>query len=165
MAVTGDRIEVLFRAGEAWMGEAVRGTAAREFDYRVQGWDAIKTVELVRDNLPLRVELPDYTMPLSAAPQRLRLRFEWGWGPMKGYQVFDWQGSLKVEDGRLLQGRLGWSVDELPTWIVAHRALPESLYLMQGRFADTAAEPAHYYLRVTQQNGQLAWSSPIWFED
>ena len=269
MAVTGDRIEVLFRAGEAWMGEAVRGTATREFDYRVQGWDAIKTVELVRDNLPLRVELPDYTMPVSAAPQRFRLRFEWGWGPMKGYQVFDWQGHLQVEDGQLLQvvpcfssdpfdevrrkrllelsdigcswqshtsrgavfttrngstaqsandalcievegtletqieldfdcrtssslmatmtdwhltgklgaskrrmsigqllqGRLGWSVDELPTWIVAHRALPELLYSMQGRFADTAAGPAHYYLRVTQENGQLGWSSPIWFED
>ena len=21
-----------------------------------------------------------------------------------------------------------------------------------------------YYLRVTQENGQMAWSSPIWFE-
>ncbi|MDE2813678.1 MAG: hypothetical protein OXM01_11670, partial [Gemmatimonadota bacterium] len=198
-----------------------------------------------------------------------RLRFEWGWGPMKGYQVYDWQGRLQVGGGRflqvvpcfssdpfdevrrkrvlewdekrcawqshtsrgsvfttrngstaprandalcvevegtqetrielefdcrtsksllatatdwsltgklggsrasfsigeLLQGRQGWRVDGLPTWIVAHRALPESLYALQGHFTDRGEMPAYYYLRVTQENGQLAWSSPIWFEE
>ena len=67
--------------------------------------------------------------------------------------------------GELLQGRQGWRVDELPTWIVAHRALPEALCTLHGRFSDAATDPAYYYLRVTQENGQLAWSSPIWFED
>ena len=56
-------------------------------------------------------------------------------------------------------------MDGLPTWIVAHRALPEELYALEGRFVDAVLEPAYYYLRVTQENGQLAWSSPIWFED
>ena len=43
---------------------------------------------------------PDYG---GAAPgaQRYRMGFEWGWGPMKGYQVFDWQGRLRVEEGRI----------------------------------------------------------------
>jgi hypothetical protein len=27
------------------------------------------------------------------------------------------------------------------------------------------AEPAHWYVRVTQRDNQVAWSSPIWFED
>ena len=67
--------------------------------------------------------------------------------------------------GELLQGRQGWRVDNYSTWIVAHRALPEALYSLEGRFVDQAAGPAYYYLRVTQENGQLAWSSPIWFED
>jgi len=32
-------------------------------------------------------------------------------------------------------------------------------------FADTTAEPsATYYIRVEQEDGQLGWSSPIWFE-
>ncbi|MEE3258333.1 MAG: DUF3604 domain-containing protein, partial [Candidatus Latescibacterota bacterium] len=80
-AVTGDRIEVLFRADDAWMGEVVRGSAERGLDYRVRGWDAVKSVELVRDNVPVQSAMPDYGAPPSAGPQRYRLRFEWGWGP------------------------------------------------------------------------------------
>ena len=102
-AVTGDRIEVCFRAGEAWMGEVVSGPAERRLDYRVEGWDALKSVEVVRDNLPVHIEVPDYSTPRTGQPQPYRLRFEWGWGPMKGYQVYDWQGRLQVEGGRLLQ--------------------------------------------------------------
>ena len=239
-AVTGDRIEVRFGAGEAWMGEVVSGPAERWLDYRVEGWDALKSVEVVRDNLPLHIEVPDYDTPRAEQPQPYRLRFEWGWGPMKGYQVYDWQGRLQVEGGRLLQvvpcfssdpfdevrrkrilecderrcawqshtsrgavfttrngstaprandalcvevegteetraelefdcrtsksllamatdwsltgqlggsrasfsigellqGRQGWRVDGLPTWIVAHRALPEALYALKGHFID-----------------------------
>ena len=56
-------------------------------------------------------------------------------------------------------------MDGYSTCIVAHRALPEALFALEGRFEDEAEEPAYYYLRVTQENGQLAWSSPIWFED
>ncbi|MYF92004.1 MAG: DUF3604 domain-containing protein, partial [Gemmatimonadetes bacterium] len=268
-AVTGDRIEVSFRAGEAWMGEVVSGPAERRLDYRVEGWDALKSVEVVRDNFPVHIEVPDYSAPRTGQPQPYRLRFEWGWGPMKGYQVYDWQGRLQVEGGRLLQvvpcfssdpfdevrrkrvlewderrcawqshtsrgsvfttrngstaprandalcvevegteetrvelefdcrtsksllatatdwsltgklggsrasfsigellqGRQGWRVDGLPTWIVAHRALPAELYALQGHFIDRSEMPAYYYLRVTQENGQLAWSSPIWFEE
>ena len=50
----------------------------------------------------------------------------------------------------------------LGSW--AHRALPKSLYALKGYFIDQGEMPAYYYLRVTQENGQLAWSSPIWFE-
>jgi len=268
IAVTGDRIEVLFRAGDAWMGEILSGSTERGLDYAVRGWDAIKSIELVRDNMPVQVAMPE---PGSASSglQRYRLRFEWGWGPMKGYQVYDWQGRLDVTGGRLvevvpcfssdpfdevrrkrvveedetkcvwlshtsrgsvfttrngstaprsndalcvevegtedtrleldfacststsllatvsdwsltgktggskrsfsigelLQGRQGWGVDDFSTWIVAHRALPEALYALEGRFVDLGVERAHYYLRITQENGQLVWSSPIWFED
>jgi hypothetical protein len=28
--------------------------------------------------------------------------------------------------------------------------------------ADTKSGEAYYYVRVQQQNGQIAWSSPIW---
>ena len=267
IAVTGDRIEVELRAGDAWMGAAVSGAGERRLDYDVRGWDAIKSVELVRDNVPVQLVRPDYG---AAAPgaQRYRMRFEWGWGPMKGYQVFDWQGRLRVEEGRitavvscfssdpfdearrkrvlerdetgcawqshtsrgavfttrngataprandalclevegtddtrlalefecrtsksllatasdwqltgklggskrdfsigeLLRGRQGWRVDGLPTSIVAHRAMPEAHYALAGRFVEPAVGPAFYYLRATQDNGQLAWSSPVWFE-
>lgn len=46
-----------------------------------------------------------------------------------------------------------------------HRAVPESGYSVQTTFSD---EPPpgrnHYYLRVSQTNGQMAWTSPIWVE-
>ena len=67
--------------------------------------------------------------------------------------------------GELLKGRQGWRVDGLPTWIVAHRALPQALYSLEGHFIDRSGTPSCCYLRVTQENGQMAWSSPIWFED
>ena len=251
------------------MGEVVSGSAERRLDYRVEGWDTLRSVEVVRDNIPVHLQTADYGAPLSTGPQPYRLRFEWGWGPMKGYQVYDWQGRLRVEGGRLsravpcfgsdpfdevrrkrvfqrneagcaweshtsrgavfttrngstaqsandalcvevegteetrihldfdcrtgksllatatdftltgklgssrasftigelLQGRQGWRVDGLPTWIVAHRALPRSLFALEGHYIDKGETPSCSYLRVTQDNGQMAWSSPVWFED
>jgi hypothetical protein len=53
--------------------------------------------------------------------------------------------------------------------VVAHRAVPESLYTMRGSHSldgidalNANGEDSFYYLRVTQENGQMAWSSPIW---
>jgi len=44
-----------------------------------------------------------------------------------------------------------------------HRAAPAPAYEVSHRFNDTPSPGTHYYyLRVTQLNGQMAWSSPIW---
>ena len=43
------------------MGEVVSGPAERRLDYRVEGWDALKSVEVVRDNLPVHIKVPDYS--------------------------------------------------------------------------------------------------------
>lgn len=47
-----------------------------------------------------------------------------------------------------------------------HRATPQSAF--EGRFAFDHARTGHerdwYYVRVRQQNGHYAWSSPIWIE-
>ena len=71
---------------------------------------------------------------------------------------------LTVTVGDLLRGRQGHRLDDFPTWVVAHRAVPESLYALTGTYALDAGvgEDSFYYLRVTQENGQMAWSSPIW---
>ena len=51
--------------------------------------------------------------------------------------------------------------------MVAHRAVPESLYALTGTYALDAGvgEDSFYYLRVTQENGQMAWSCPIWVSE
>ena len=282
MACTGDRVEVEFHCGASPMGSVVSTTDAREITYSVRGWDFIKQIELVRDNVPVHVWVPDHlasagshavdlnsgTPSSGSDDRRYRLRFEWGWGPMKGYQVYDWEGELEVSGGRieqlvpcftsdpfdeerrkvanllgetacswkshtsrggvfttrngstansandaicleivgdertrvtlrvrceshksllatgsdwsisatrgereltvtvgdLLRGRQGHRLDDFPTWVVAHRAVPESLYALTGTYALDAGvgEDSFYYLRVTQENGQMAWSSPIW---
>ena len=47
---------------------------------------------------------------------------------------------------------------------VVYTAMPEAHYALAGRFVEPAVGPVFYYLRATQDNGQLAWSSPVWFE-
>jgi len=266
IAVTGDRIGVTFNVGEAPMGSAVQECGATELSYTVQGWDFIKQVELLRDNVPVQMQTPDYITAERSGEQLYRLRLEWGWGPMKGYQVYDWQGRLQIEDGRLqqvvpcftsdpfdeqrrkrvqtedasgctweshtsrggiftsrngatapsandalcvevngsektrltiafdctthksllatgpdlmisphlghvertfsiaqlLEGRQGFKVEGMPTWVLAHRAVPPHRYTMTGGYHHPAGEAACYYLRVTQENGQMAWASPLW---
>lgn len=46
-----------------------------------------------------------------------------------------------------------------------HRALPEEAYRISCSFTDNVkdSESHSYRVRVLQKNGQLAWSSPIWF--
>ena len=268
-AVTGDRVRVELRAGDAWMGESIKVGEAEELSFAVEGWDFIKQVELVRDNVPVWVQAPDYAAARSNEGI-YRLRIEWGWGPMKGAEIFDWEGDLQLEDGRiqhlvpgfcsdpfdedrrkrvveqsdtgcrwqshtsrggvfttgnsrsscwandalclevrgdestriqlrmgcqstesvgeasgagkkagesetkectctigeLLDGSRGFKVGKPAGGVKIHRAVPRALYTMSGGYwlQGSDADPAYYYLRATQENGQMAWSSPIWFE-
>lgn len=268
LAVTGDRIAVDFAAGDAPMGSIVEKGGDQELSYRVQGWDFIKQVEVVRDNMPVQVATPDYAAARPSGEQCYRLRLEWGWGPMKGYQVFDWQGRVRIDGGsleqvvpcftsdpfdehrrkrvlardqsscswqshtsrggmftsrngipaasandalcleirgtektqltlsfdcethtsmlatmpdwtisprrgelertfsigELLNGRQGFKMEGAPTSVLVHRAVPPHLYTMQGSYGHRAGAGSCYYLRVTQENGQMAWASPVWLD-
>jgi len=49
--------------------------------------------------------------------------------------------------------------------LLVHRLVPESMYAASFAFDDDAAgEGDVYYARVTQANGHMAWSSPIWVQ-
>ena len=272
VAVTGDRIEVQLLCGAAPMGSVV-SDGSGDLGFTVRGWDFLKLVELVRDGVPAAVRVPDYEAAQRLDPARAdeglyRLRLEYGWGPMKGYEVFDWEGELRVEDGRLQQvvpcftsdpfdelrrkrvdewtdtevrwhshtsrggvlttrngtpscsandalcleifgdagtrvhlqlrngtrtsllatqpdwsltpqmgrkeisftlgellaGRRGFAMEDNPCSVVFHRAVPEALFTLHGAYAPRPGTSACYYLRVTQENGQMAWSSPIWID-
>jgi hypothetical protein len=47
-----------------------------------------------------------------------------------------------------------------------HTAIPEAGYRVQVDWEDENAPPGRnwYYLRVSELNGQMAWSSPIWVD-
>ena len=268
LAVTGDRIGIDFRAGEAPMGSVVAAAQVDELSFAVEAWDFVKLVELVRDNVPVQVWTSDYSTAPQDGEDIYRLRIEWGWGPMKGFQLFDWQGRVEVENGvleqavpcfssdpfdehrrkrieargerscswrshtsrggmltsrngnisnrandalclqvrgtaatrivldmdcqthtslvatgpdwslssrlgrleaeftvgELLEGRRGLRLEEVPTSVVVHRAIPQGQYTVEGAYTENLKEPACYYLRATQENGQMAWASPIWIE-
>ena len=48
-----------------------------------------------------------------------------------------------------------------------HRAIPEAGYVAEHVFADCPLTPGrnNFYVRASQLNGQLAWSSPIWVDN
>jgi len=46
--------------------------------------------------------------------------------------------------------------------ILIHRLVFPASFVKQFNFVDEDTEPAYYYIRVRQSNGQMAWSSPIW---
>ena len=71
---------------------------------------------------------------------------------------------VEVSLGELLAGRRGFSMDGSPNSVVLHRAVPETLYTIHGAHTPRPGEAACYYLRVTQENGQMAWASPIWID-
>ncbi len=268
IAATGDRIDVDLNAGDFGMGSVVAGGSAQDLRFEVVGWDFIKLVELVRNNVPVFGQTPDYASAAVGGEQTYRLRLEWGWGPMKGFMIFDWEGALAVEDGEiqavmpcfssdpfdehrrkrileqdasrcrwqsctsrggmfasrntfsahsandalclevrgseatrieidlhcqtrqslfatsvdwstannfsdqkrtftigeLLDGSQGFRMEKVPASVKMHRAVPEAFYTMSREYRRPDNDDGFYYLRVTQENGQMAWSSPIWFE-
>lgn len=268
IAVTGDRITVDLRAGEHPIGSDIDRSEAKELSFDVIGWDIISHAELIENGRPVYFATPDYSADDGKNLQLYRLRIEFGWGPMKGYEVFDWEGLLGVRDGeitqvqacfhadpfdeirkkritergkdscrwqshtsrgglfttrssstpcsptdaitleisgtnqtridlevtcgtrkslfatltdfklsnavdtqkasctmgQLLTGGSGLMFNQLGTFVKMHRAVPPALYRVSRTYPlpDKTNRPSYYYLRVTQENGQMAWSSPIW---
>ena len=267
-AVTGDRIAVDFSADGAPMGSTVSVNGGVNLSFSVEGWDTLRHVELIRNNLPVMQACPDFSVPAPTGVQTYRFRIEWGWGPMKGYQIYDWTGSITIDHGKLthvvpcfrsdpfdehrrkeITGQddqhcawqshtsrggiitsrnsalacgptdaiaieihgtqdttieieldcstrqsivstpVDWSVnnatdskhlsttlgqllqggqhldftDKMLTWAHVHRAVPSQLYRLSGSLRHASAQgAAFYYVRATQDNGHMAWSSPIW---
>jgi len=53
----------------------------------------------------------------------------------------------------------GWHYEA----VLVHRAVPQAQYTIEVALEDEPArETDYYYLRAAQENGQWAWSSPIW---
>jgi hypothetical protein len=81
---------------------------------------------------------------------------DWALSPRLG------QGAWSIGLDELLEGRRGCRLEEIPTSVVVHRAVPEHGFALEGEWEGD--RPACYYLRVIQENGQMAWASPVWLE-
>ncbi len=83
--------------------------------------------------------------------------------------------ALKEEAMRMISQQFNLSPEDIENpdvywhhaWKVkVHRAIPQEAYHVKIRFKDKSLRDGrnYYYLRVTQANGQMAWSSPIWID-
>lgn len=104
IAVTGDRIAATFQANGQPIGSLLTTGQKIDLTFLVVGWDVIRCVELLCNSVPVAYFRPDYgRYQTPHREQAYRFRIEWGWGPMKGYQIYDWTGSLLIKDGQLTQ--------------------------------------------------------------
>ncbi len=107
--VSGDRIALDWSLDGAPMGAEVDAPFGqrRTFRCRVRGWDAIDSIDLVRQGRVWRRWTPG-VHPLvdtndSKSTQRYMVRWRWGWGPMSSKEAFHWNGRLQVASGSVIQ--------------------------------------------------------------
>lgn len=120
-AVTGDRIAVEFTCNGAPMGSILGSSRRRRIEARVQGWDAIDRIELLRNGRVIATHAHQGTWqtPPAGRRSRFRLRIETGWGPRPGELPFgshSWDGEAGLADGRFL----GWA----PCWTGRGQTVP-----------------------------------------
>ncbi len=247
-AVTGDRIEIDFELNGRPMGSELPAAAAREIRFRVEGWDEISMVELIRNGRAIATFRPLAESPWDPWPGRAKLRVEWGWGPwadLNMARTADWDLTLRVDAARIRRGmtcfqsgpfeerkrnRVLSSAPQEWRWesytsrrqafeeratnaivfelegpadarvslaaarpgecsiqrslaelaaqsaveftgpftsesVLAHRLAAPAEYVVEAEYVDERPDALpgdHYYLRVTQANGQMAWTSPVW---
>ena len=103
-AVTGDRIEVEFSLNGTMMGGEAEAPGTRHIEARVEGWDEIEAVEVVKNGHMLARSFPS-DPPGSDWPERMKCRIEWGWGPWADLameRIADWEMSLEAHGCELL---------------------------------------------------------------
>ena len=102
--VTGDRIQLDFRIGDAMMGDVAEAGGPREIRVSAVGSDAIDRIEVLRDGRVIHTYCHQGTWDAPGPGQRSRfkLRIEVGWGPYPQEIVCppkQWQGALALPSG------------------------------------------------------------------
>lgn len=245
-AVTGDRIELEFYINDEVMGSAIDFDSDREIAVKVNGWDEIHMVEIIKNNEVIHRHFPD-SSAVNKDNNKIKTRIEYGWGPWSDLsipRICDWEIALNMVNAKItehctcfqsgpyasnrrnsitkldsnkcewisytsrkdafLQKPLNAVAFEIeyeqngkviletkkPSKLISefdivslkneslveftgdfpkesikvHKAVPEHLYKVDFKFVDkgNCDRVDYYYVRVTQNNGQMAWSSPIW---
>ncbi len=106
-AATGDRIALEVALNGQPMGAQLKPVADRQFDVRVEGQDAISSIELVRNGRVIERYFPtDHFNGNVQLPGRVKCRFQYGWGPwgpLDLARICDWDISIGLEGGRFRQ--------------------------------------------------------------
>lgn len=111
--VTGDRIKLDFRVGDARMGEIIQAGGPRNISVEVVGSDAIDRIELLRNERVIATDCHQgaWGVPATGQASRFKMRLELGWGPKESEVKVpprEWKGVLEVDNGRMLGAEPCW---------------------------------------------------------
>jgi len=108
-AVTGDRIRLDIRCGDAVMGGETRSVGPPQIEVSVDALDAIDRIELIRDGVPVNAYVHDKRwmgrVPSADEVVRVKVRVLCGWGPREDYGVsggYRWDLRLVLSQGEIL---------------------------------------------------------------
>jgi len=103
-ALSGDRIVLEMSVNGQPMGTELPATAERQIDVRVEGQDALASIELVRNGRTIERYFPeDHVEGPPQLPGRVKCRVQYGWGPWGALdlaRVCEWDMTLRVAGGR-----------------------------------------------------------------
>jgi hypothetical protein len=113
--VTGDRILVDYRAGDAFMGDVITGAESVPLRVDVTGTQALNHIEIIHNNRVAHTHNHNGTWEIpQSGTVRVKLPIEVGWGPGGAYahsshEAYgmevgpkEWSGNLEVSGGTLV---------------------------------------------------------------
>ena len=95
--VTGDRIEIDVRCGEAVMGDVAPAGSPRRFDIAVHPLAPLDYVQVLRNGEVASI-WPGPVSSAAAGPGRAIVPIDWGWGRMGHSELTDWTIEVEVAD-------------------------------------------------------------------
>ena len=120
----------------------IRNRTAKGFDFHSYTYGNPNTLTPATNSVVIEAEMP-LSGRVNIKANGRRLSFTLG----------------ELLDGTRAEFLRGW----LSEAVQVHRAAPSEALDLRETLEDRFAEPAYYYARVVQHNGQMAWSSPIRF--
>jgi hypothetical protein len=106
-AATGDRIALEVALNGRPMGAELAATADRQIDVRVEGQDAVRMVELIRNGRVIQRYFPeDHADGPVKLPGRAKCRINYGWGPWAALglgRTALWDMTIRIDGGRFLR--------------------------------------------------------------
>lgn len=97
-AVTGDKIECLFKINGEYMGSEIDGSGTRNIELSVKGDDRIDKIVVYKNLKPWKI-INGETFE-SKKVNVYKIRVEMGWGSSKN--EFPWEGEIKIDGGHLV---------------------------------------------------------------
>ena len=97
--VSGDRIEVCFKLGDALMGELTTPAGDDSFKYSASCFSDIEFIQIIKNGIPVHNDLPCQELDKND----FAFRLEFGWGGMMSKDITDWDVEISIKNGEFLK--------------------------------------------------------------